>query len=126
MELWIRSECVVSPVRVAEKLFSGFWDLFDNEAQSRFIQVARDILLDMRQTEFNGYLGPVPGKSHEWKLLRLPATEGRNQTKAAQAFKRAAQKYKWRQQNNVPFEGGRHFDQPTFWDAEELFDQPDA
>lgn len=126
MELWVRSERVVGPIRVAEKLFAGFWDLFDNDAQKRFLQVVHEVLSDMRQTEFNGYLGSVPGKRDEWKLLKLPETEGKNRTKAYQAFQRAALKYKWRQQKGIDFEGARHFDQPTFWDVEGLFEQPDA
>lgn len=123
MELWVKNERSVTPLRIAERLFSNdwgsFWDLFDIDAQRRFVDVAQDTLKDMNQTEFNRYLGSVPGARNEWRLLRLPETEGKNQTKAYQAFQQAAQRYKWRRQNNIEY-SGRHLDQLTIDDIEGL------
>jgi hypothetical protein len=121
MELWVRNERSVTPQRVAERLFANDWgsnwDLFDTDAQKRFINVAQDTLKDMQQTEFNRYLGTVPRARNEWRLLKLPETEGQNQTKAYKAFQVATQMYKWRRQNNVEYRG-RHIDQLTLEDIE--------
>jgi hypothetical protein len=124
MELWVKNERSVTPLRIAERLFTNewgsFWSLFDTDAQKRFLDVAQDTLKDMNQTEFNRYLGSIPGVRNEWRLLKLPEAEGKNQTKAYQAFQRAAQHYKWRRQNGVEFEN-RYFDQPTFAEIEGFF-----
>lgn len=121
MELWVRNERSVTAQRVAERLFTNdwgsYWELFDTDAQKRFLDVAHDTLKDMHQTEFNPYLGTVPGAWNEWRLLKLPEAEGQNQTKAYKAFQRAAQEYKWRRRNKHEYRG-RHIDQLTLEDIE--------
>lgn len=121
MELWVRNERSITSQRIAERLFTNdwgsYWELFDDDAQKRFLDVAQETLYDMNQTEFNRYLGSVPGVRTEWRLLRLPDTEGKNQTKAYKAFQRAAQQYKWRILNDIPY-SGRHIDQLTLDDIE--------
>ncbi len=121
MELWVRNERSITAQRIADRLFTNdwgsYWDLFDIDAQKRFVDVAQDTLKDMHQTEFNRYLGTVPGSRNEWRLLKLPEAEGQNQTKAYKAFQDAAQKYKWRRQNNIEYRD-RHIDQLTLEDIE--------
>jgi hypothetical protein len=116
-ELWVNSERSVTPQRVAAKLFDGIWDLFDSDAQEQFLNLAKETLKDMRQTEFNRYLAPVPGKRDEWRLLNLPETESKNRTAVQKTFSKAADEYKWRKQNGTEYEGRRHIDHPSFEDV---------
>lgn len=121
MELWVRNERSITPLRIAERLFTNewdsYWNLFDADAQKRFVDVAQDTLKDMHQTEFNRYLGSVPGARNEWRLLKLPEAEGKNQTKAYQAFQQAIRSYRWRRQNNIEYRDS-HIDQLTIEDIE--------
>ena len=119
--LWVNNERSVTPQRIATKLFNDIWGLFDSDAQEQFVNLAKETLKDMRQTEFNRYLAPVPGKPNEWRLLNLPETEVRNRTLAQKTFSKVTQEYKWRKLNNTEYKGGKHIDHPDFGDVAEGF-----
>lgn len=112
--LWVSNERFVTPQRIAAKLFDDVWELFDSEAQQQFVKLAGKTLKDMRETEFNRYLAAVPEKSNEWRLLKLPETEGKNITTALKTFAKATREYKWRRQHGIEYRGSRHLDQMTF------------
>jgi hypothetical protein len=115
-DLWVNNERSVNPQRIADRLFSnGIWALFDSDAKKQFVRIAEDVLKDMRETEFNRYLQRMPGERHEYRLLRLPETEGRGLFRAQQTFQRAVREYKTRLLNDEDYRG-RFIDQYTLDD----------
>lgn len=90
--------------------------VFDSDARTQFSRIAKTVLKDMHETEFNRYLQRVPGQFDEWRLLRLPETEGKNVSRANLRFQKAVRDYKTRLQNDVDY-SGRHIDQLTLEDV---------
>jgi len=96
-DLWVNSERVVNPNVLAQRLFSGgIWELFDTGAQNQFLNLAKLVLKDMHETEFNRYLQRVPGSMADWNLLRLPESEAKVRLKAIQTFQKTVRDYKER------------------------------
>jgi hypothetical protein len=120
-ELWVNNERSVTYQRIATKLFDGIWELFDSDAREQFINLVKKTLKEMRQTEFNRYLAPVPGKPDEWRLLRLPETEGKNRTTAQKTFSKITEEYKRRKLHGAEYKGSKYIDYPTFEDITEGF-----
>lgn len=103
--LWLNNERSLTPERVAMVVFKRFWNLFDRPAQDRYLTVAQDVLKDMMQTEFHEYLRIMPGPSSQWRLLKLPeSVEQRQRSRALQIFHKLVQDYKWRRQNDQPYD----------------------
>lgn len=116
---WVNNERFIDPQRIARQLFrNGIWDLFDSEAKARFLRTAKEVIKDMRETDFYRYIERIPGEPSNWRLLRLPDTEGNQLVKALERFQRVVRDYKTRLQNDVPYSGGRHVDQLTFEDIQ--------
>jgi hypothetical protein len=119
---WVRNERSVNPQRLASRIFdNGVWDLFDSDAQAQFLRIAKAVLKDMRETEFQRYIQRVPGEPNEWKLVRVPELRGNNRINAIQRFQRAVTQYKQRLLNDVPYPN-RHHDQMTIADIEGYID----
>lgn len=115
-DLWVNNERAVNAMVIAERLFrDGIWKLFDSDAQKQFLGVAKRVLKDMHQTEFNRYLQRVPSTLDEWTLLRLPESEGKTKLRAAVAFQNAVRSYKNRLLHDIEY-SGRHIDQLTLDD----------
>jgi hypothetical protein len=120
-ELWVNSERVINPSILGQRLFSeGIWQLFDTQAQNQFLEVAKRVLKDMHETEFNRYLQRVPGSMVKWNLLRLPDSEGKNRLKAIQSFQRVIRDYKERLLHDSAYPG-RQKDQLTLDDIVKNF-----
>jgi hypothetical protein len=120
-EFWVNSERVINPSIVGQRLFSGgIWQLFDTQAQNQFLDIAKRVLKDMHETEFNRYLQRVPGSMVDWNLLRLPDSEGKNRLKAIQTFQRIMREYKERLLHDVDYPG-RQKDQMTLDDVVKNF-----
>ena len=115
---WVNSERTVNPLILARRIFeNGVWELFDADAQARFVKVANELLKDMRETEFQRYIQRVPGVQHEWKLVRVPESHDKHRLRALQSFQRAVDQYKTRLENDVPYLN-RHHDQMTIDEIE--------
>lgn len=120
-EFWVNSERVINPSILGQRLFSeGIWQLFDTQAQNQFLDIAKRVLKDMHETEFNRYLQRVPGSMVDWNLLRLPDSEGKNRLKATQTFARTIQDYKERLLHDSEYVG-RQKDQLTLDDVVKNF-----
>jgi len=125
-DFWVNSERVINPIVIAQKLFKGgIWQLFDTEAQNQFVGVAKRVLKDMHETEFNRYLQRVPGPLDEWNLMRLPDSEVKNRLKAIQTFQKAVRDYKVRLLHEVEYTG-RIKDQLTLDDVVKNFIPTDS
>ena len=122
-EAWINNERSTTTTQISERVFKGVWGVIDTWAQRQFLREARDVLIDMEQTEFSRYLRPVPGHD-EWKLLNLlESIEHKRRSRALQAFQEAAREYKWRRQNNRPYRK-RVLAQTTMEDIEGFLSEP--
>jgi hypothetical protein len=120
-DFWVNSERVINPTVMAQRLFSGgIWELFDTQAQNQFVDVAKRVLKDMHETEFNRYLQRVPGSLVEWNLLRLPDSEGKNRLKSIQTFQKVVRDYKERLLHDSAYPG-RQKEQLTLDDIEKNF-----
>jgi len=116
--LWINNTPWITLTEIAQTEFKQIWGCFDNEAQERYLRVARNTLNDMQETEFHEYLRPAPERKDRWRLSSLPdSIEERHRTQAYQRFNATAKEYLWRRKNNNSY-SKRHPAQTNMADIE--------
>lgn len=116
-QLWVNNTRTVAPADVGRIVFKELWERFGNEAQARYLVVAKEVLRDMVQTEFHTYLRPVANERDKWAVVQLPdSVADRNRTRAYQQFGNVVREYKSRRRTDREY-GRRHPSQTTFEDV---------
>ena len=124
-QLWVSNARTVTPADIGRTVFKQLWERFGGDAQRRYLIVAKEVLIDMVQTEFHAYLRPVANERDKWALIQLPdSVADRHRTRAYQQFGNVVRDYKSRRRTGGEY-ARRHPSQLSWEDVPEFAPETD-